>query len=157
MKRKAEDLRGQRLSLDAAYQTKLAYHKAVIEKEALKLKLESEADVKRQLEDSLKERELALKRQEKLVASLYEKERQLKSKLFQLEQAQVKSEENEKELERLKNRAEEINKELDEKKITATDSAKEELDKIGPIKPNEYLKPLSFKEQLKGKAKLDEI
>jgi heterodisulfide reductase subunit A len=34
---------------------------------------------------------------------------------------------------------------------------KEELVKLGPIKPNEYLKPPSVKEQLKQKAKLDEI
>ncbi|MFX1278919.1 MAG: hydrogenase iron-sulfur subunit [Promethearchaeota archaeon] len=32
-----------------------------------------------------------------------------------------------------------------------------ELDNIGPIKPNEYSKSLSTKEQLKDKAKLDEI
>ncbi|MFX0036820.1 MAG: hydrogenase iron-sulfur subunit [Candidatus Hermodarchaeota archaeon] len=34
---------------------------------------------------------------------------------------------------------------------------KEELDKLGPIHPDEYLKPPSFKEELKDKAKLDEI
>ncbi|MFX1328880.1 MAG: hydrogenase iron-sulfur subunit, partial [Promethearchaeota archaeon] len=34
---------------------------------------------------------------------------------------------------------------------------KEELDKLGPIRPDEYLKPPSFKEELKDKAKLDEI
>ena len=34
---------------------------------------------------------------------------------------------------------------------------KQELDKIGPIKPNEYAKPLSSKKQTEEKAKLDEI
>jgi coenzyme F420-reducing hydrogenase delta subunit len=34
---------------------------------------------------------------------------------------------------------------------------KEELVKIGPIKPNEYLKPPSIRQKLKGKAKLDEL
>jgi len=34
---------------------------------------------------------------------------------------------------------------------------KEELDKLGPIQPGEYLKPPMAKEQLKEKAKLDEI
>jgi len=34
---------------------------------------------------------------------------------------------------------------------------KQELDKVGPIKPNEYVKPLSSKEQTEEKAKLDEI
>ena len=71
----------------------IAEREAVMEKDALKVKLESEADVKRQLEESLKERELAYNKQQKFVASLYEKERQLKSKVFQLEQAQRKSEE----------------------------------------------------------------
>ncbi|MFX0027925.1 MAG: hydrogenase iron-sulfur subunit [Candidatus Hermodarchaeota archaeon] len=44
-----------------------------------------------------------------------------------------------------------------EKYANTVKEFKEELDKIGPIKPNEYLKPLSSKEQLKSKAKLDEI
>ena len=34
---------------------------------------------------------------------------------------------------------------------------KEELDKLGPIKPNEYSKPASTKEKVKERAKLDEI
>jgi len=121
--------------------------KVTKEKEVLKVKLESESDVKRQLEDSLKEKELALKRQEELVASLYEKERQLKSKLFQLEQAKGQSEENRMQLERLKNRAEEINKGLREKKEKDTTAVKEELDRIFRAKSK-----LEFEaENLKGK------
>ncbi|MFW9880282.1 MAG: hydrogenase iron-sulfur subunit, partial [Candidatus Thorarchaeota archaeon] len=34
---------------------------------------------------------------------------------------------------------------------------KEELSKLGPIQPSEYLKPPTSKEQLKDKAKLNEI
>jgi len=95
-----------KLSLDDVYQSKMAYQKAVVEKQALKNQLENEADVKRSLEASLRDREEALRRQEDLVASLYEKERQLKSTLFQLEQAQGRSEENREELERLRERSE---------------------------------------------------
>jgi hypothetical protein len=123
--------KAKQLSLEDAYHTKIAYQKAVMEKDALKVKLESEADVKRQLEESLKERELAYNKQQKFVTSLYEKERQLKSKVFQLEQAQRKSEENRKKLEELNNRAEEITKELQQTKSDkATASIKKELDRI---------------------------
>jgi len=44
-----------------------------------------------------------------------------------------------------------------EKYAKAVKEFKEQLDKIGPIKPNEYTKSLSSKEKRKGKAKLDEI
>jgi len=44
-----------------------------------------------------------------------------------------------------------------EKYAKAVKEFKEELDNLGPIKPNEYTKPLSTKERRKGKAKLDEI
>jgi len=130
---KIRDWKGKakQLSLEDVYHTKIAYQKAVMEKDALKIKLESEADVKRQLEESLKERELAYNKQQKFVASLYEKERQLKSKVFQLEQAQRKSEENRKKLEELNNRAEEINKELRQTKSDKTTaSIKKELNRI---------------------------
>ena len=50
---------------------------------------------------SLKERELVLKRNENLIASLYEKERQLKSKLTQLDITQQQSEQYRTELQRL--------------------------------------------------------
>ena len=123
--------KAKQLSLEDAYHTKIAYQKAVMEKDALKVKLESEADVKRQLESSLKEQEVAFKRQEELVSSLYEKERQLKSKVFQLKQVQRESEENRKKLEELNNRAEEINKELRQTKSDkATASIKKELARI---------------------------
>jgi len=130
---KIRDWKGKakQLSLEDVYHTKIAYQKAVMEKDALKIKLESEADVKRQLEESLKERELAYNKQQKFIASLYEKERQLKSKVFQLEQAQRKSEENRKKLEELNNRAEEINKELRQiKSDKTTASIKKELNRI---------------------------
>jgi coenzyme F420-reducing hydrogenase delta subunit len=44
-----------------------------------------------------------------------------------------------------------------EKYANAVKEFKEELDKVGPIKPNEYVKPLSSQEQGEEKAKLDEI
>ena len=37
------------------------------------------------------------------------------------------------------------------------DSVREEIINLGPIKPEEYLKPTTFKEQVKDKAKLDEL
>jgi len=122
--------KAKQLSLEDAYRTKLAYQKAVMEKDALKVKLESEADVKRQLEESLKERELAYNKQQKFLASLYEKERQLKSKVFQLKQAQRESEESRKKLEDLEHRAEEINRELKQTKDKPKASDKKELDRI---------------------------
>lgn len=115
------------VSLDDVYQSKMAYQKVVVEKEALEEKLESEADVKRSLEASLKQQEKALKRQEDLVASLYEKERQLKSKLFQLEQAQGRARENTREMERLRERSEALRRELEEKEDRTADAKREEL------------------------------
>jgi F420-non-reducing hydrogenase iron-sulfur subunit len=44
-----------------------------------------------------------------------------------------------------------------EKYANAVKEFKQELDKIGSIKPDEYVKPLSSKEQADEKAKLDEI
>jgi len=123
--------KAEHLSLEDVYRSKIAYQRAVVEKEALKKKLESEADIKRQLEESLKEHELAYTKQQKLIASLYEEERQLTSKVFQLEEAQKKSEEYRKKLEDLQDRAEEINNELRETKPDkSTVNLKKELDRI---------------------------
>jgi hypothetical protein len=119
--------KAQKVSLDDVYQSKMAYQKAVVEKEALEEKLESEADVKRSLEASLKQQEEALKRQEDLVGSLYEKERQLKSKLFQLERAQGRARENTREMERLRDRSEALRKELEAKEERTPDAKREEL------------------------------
>ncbi len=56
------------------------------EKELLKGKLESAIDIKKELETALEQKKKAYQEQQDVVAALYEKERQLKSKLFQLEQ-----------------------------------------------------------------------
>lgn len=122
--------KAEHLSLEDVYRSKIAYQRAVMEKEALKKKLESEADIKRQLEESFEEHELAYNKQQKLIASLYEEERQLKSKVFQLEEAQKKSEEYRKKLEDLEHRAEEINRELRQTKDKPKASDKKELDRI---------------------------
>jgi hypothetical protein len=122
--------KAEHLSLEDVYRSKIAYQRAVVEKEALKKKLESEADIKRQLEESFKEHELAYNKQQKLIASLYEEERQLKSKVFQLEEARKKSEEYRKKLEDLEHRAEEINRELSQTKDKPKASDKKELDRI---------------------------
>ena len=124
-------IKSEQLTIEDVYQSKLAYKKAVIEREALKSKLENEADIKKQLESSLKEREMALKRKGELVESLYEKERQLKSKLKQLEIAENKSEEFKKKLADLSNKAGEISKNISKGKSEAsTANAKKELDQI---------------------------
>ena len=115
---------------DIRRQLSAKLEKAMIEKAGLKTKLESEADLKRRLESSLRERESALKRQEEIVASLYEKERQQRSKVFQLEQAQRESEENRKKLEEIKNRTEVINRELRQSTDEAKANVREKLDKI---------------------------
>jgi hypothetical protein len=118
------------ITLDDLYKAKLTYQKAISEKEALQARLENEADVKHKLEQSLKERDLALKKKEQLVQTLYENERELKSKLTQLNIAQQQSEEYQKDLERLNQKVEALNKELKQAKTQeATQSVREELDK----------------------------
>ena len=89
------------IALDDLYKEKLTYQKAISEKQALQAKLKSEADVKLKLEQSLVERNFALKKKEQLVQTLYENERELKSKFTQLNIAQQQSEEYQKNLERL--------------------------------------------------------
>ena len=118
------------VSLDDVYRSKMAYQKAVVEKQVLAEKLESEADVKRSLETSLREREEALERQEKLVASLYENQRQLKSKLFQLQQAQGRSEENRQELERLRERSEALRREVEAGRASSASEKRDELAEV---------------------------
>jgi HEAT repeat protein len=118
------------LSIDEVYRTKLAYQKAEIEKQELAKKLESEKDLKKQLEDSLKNRETASGKQKNLVESLYEKERQLKSKQAQLDITRQQSDEYQAELQRLKAKVESLNAELKQAKTqAATENAKAELDK----------------------------
>jgi HEAT repeat protein len=125
-KRKANEL-----SIEDVYLAKTTYKRAIVEKEALEAKLESEADIKKQLEDSLKKRELAMDKQEQLLDALYEKKRQLKSKLFQLEQAKKESDEYRKKLEQLRSRAQEVNRELhNAKSAKSAATAKEELGRI---------------------------
>jgi len=118
------------LSLEDVHRSRIAYQRAVMEKEVLKTELESETDIKRQLKATLQERESALKKQEALVAFLYEKERQLKSKLIKLEQVKKETEKNRKKLKSLENKAQKISKELDKNKETVTLSKKGELERI---------------------------
>jgi hypothetical protein len=54
------------LSIDEIYQTKIAYQGAEIEKQELAKKLESEKDLKKQLEESLKNQEAASGKQKNL-------------------------------------------------------------------------------------------
>ena len=124
-KKKAEGM-----TLDELYSAQRTYQKTLTEKEALQAKLENETDIKQQLEQSLKERESALQRNEELLASLYESERKLKSKLTQLNIAKQQSEEHQQELEMLNVRVSKLNAALKQAKShTATVSVKDELDK----------------------------
>ena len=118
------------LSIDEVYRTKLAYQKAEIEKEELVKKLKSEKDLKKQLEESLKNQETAFGKQKNIVESLYEKERQLKSKQVQLDITRQQSEEYQNELQRLNLKVQSLNAELKQAKTqAATENVKEELDK----------------------------
>ena len=119
-----------KLSIDEVYRTKLAYQQAELEKQELAKKLESEKDLKNQLEESLKSRETALEKEKKLVESLYDKERELKSKLAQLDIAKGQSGDYERELEQLNIRVQALNEELRRaENQSATTGVKEELDK----------------------------
>ena len=131
------------LSIDDVYRTQLAYQRAEIEKQELVNKLKNETDLKKQMENSLKSRETAIAKQKQLVESLYEKERQLKSKLAQLDITQQQSEQYQNQLHRLNTKAQSLNAELKQtKNQAATDSVKKELDKT-----------LETKSQLELKAK----
>ncbi len=122
--------KARQLSIDEVYRTKMAYQKAEIEKQELTKKLESEKDLKNQLEESLKSREAALEKQNKLVESLYESDRELKSKLAQLDIARGQSGEYQRELEQLNIKVEALNEELKQAKgKDATATVKEELNK----------------------------
>ena len=117
------------VSIEDIYRSKLAYQKAEMEKQELAKKLESEKDLKIQLEDSLKSKETALQKQKKLVESLYENERELKSKLDQLDIAKGQSGEYQKELEQLNIKVQALNDELKQAKgKDATATVKQELD-----------------------------
>jgi HEAT repeat protein len=118
------------LSIDEVYRTKLAYQRAEIEKQELAKKLESEKDLKNQLEESLKSRETALEKQKKLVEALYDKERELKSKLAQLDIARGQSGEYQRELEQLNIRVQTLNAELKQARgKAAAANVKQELNK----------------------------
>ncbi|MGD8739814.1 MAG: HEAT repeat domain-containing protein, partial [Desulfobacterales bacterium] len=124
-KKKAEGM-----TLDDLYSAQLTYQKTLTEKEELQAKLENETDVKQQLEQSLNERESALQRNEELLESLYESERQLKSKITQLNIAKQQSEEYQHELEALNTRVRKLNAQLKQaqsQKVTV--GVKDELDK----------------------------
>ena len=85
------------------------------EKEKLKKKLDNEVDLKNALETSLKERESTSKIHENLKSALYEKERQLKSTSFQLDDTVRKSKETRDKLARLLEREQELSKLLKQK------------------------------------------
>jgi hypothetical protein len=122
--------KAKQLSIDEVYRTKQAYQKAEIEKQELVKKLKSETDLKKQLEDSLKNKETASGKQKNLIESLYEKERQLKSKQVQLDITREQSEEYQAELQRLNARVQSLNTELDQANTqAATENVQEELDK----------------------------
>jgi hypothetical protein len=124
-KKKAEGM-----TLDDLYSAQLTYQKTLTEKKELQAKLENETDVKRQLEQSLNERESALQRNEELLESLYESERQLKSKITQLNIAKQQSEEYQHELETLNTRVRKLNAQLEQAQSQkATVGVKDELDK----------------------------
>jgi HEAT repeat protein len=122
--------KAEQLSIDEVYRTKQAYEKAEIEKKELVKKLKSEKDLKTQLEWALKYKETASGKQKDLIESLYEKERQLKSKQAQLDITRKQSEEYQTELQRLNTRVQSLNTELKQAKTqAATENVKEELDK----------------------------
>ena len=124
-KKKAEAM-----TLDELYSAQLTYQRTLTEKEELRAKLENETDIKRQLEQSLKERESALQKNQELIESLYESERKLKSKLTQLDIAKQQSEEYQQELETLNARLGKLHAQLEQARSqTATAGVKDELDK----------------------------
>ena len=85
------------------------------EKETLKKKLDNEVDVKNALETALKDRESTSKTHENLKTALYEKERQLKSTSFQLDDTVRKSKETRDKLIQLLEREQELSKLLKQK------------------------------------------
>jgi HEAT repeat protein len=150
--------KAKQISLDDLYERQLAYHKAVKDKEALELRLENESDIKLKLQHSLKERETALEKQKTLVESLYENERELKSKLAQLNITQKQSEKYQAELKRLNARVQSLNAELKQAKTqAATQTVREELDKTLEAKSkleqetkNSQQKESSLREEIAG-------
>ena len=131
-KKKIADWRkkADQLSIDEVYRTKVAYQKAEIEKQELVKKLESEKDLKKELEESFKNQEVALGKQQGLIESLYEKERQLKSKQAQLQITLQQSKEYQVKLQRLNAKVQSLNAELKQAKTqAASENVKQELDK----------------------------
>ena len=122
--------KAEQLSIDDVYRTSQAYQKAEIEKKALAKQLKSEKDLKKQLEEAFKNKETASGRQKDLIESLYEKERQLKSKQAQLDITHKQSVEYQAELQRLNDRVQSLNNELNQAKTqTAAANVQEELEK----------------------------
>jgi hypothetical protein len=118
------------LSIDEVYRTKQAYQKAEIEKQELVKQLKSEKDLKKQLEWALHTKETVSGKQKILIESLYEKERQLKSKQAQLDITRKQSEEYQAELQRLNAKVQSLNTELNQANTqAATETVQEELDK----------------------------
>jgi hypothetical protein len=118
------------VSIEDVYRSKLAYQRAEIEKQELVKKLESEKDLKKQLEKSLKNKETVTGKQKNLIEALYEKERQLKSKQAQLDITRQQSEEYQVELQVLNAKVQSLNSELKQAKtLAATENVKKELDK----------------------------
>jgi hypothetical protein len=124
--------KSQALSLDDVYQSKVAYKKAVLEKEALLQKLENEKDLKREWENALREKEKKDESQQNLLESLYEKERLLKSKTFQLDETLKKAKLNQTEIEKLNTKAAQLEEKLRKKEKHDIDTLnlKNQLDEI---------------------------
>ncbi|MGV7223415.1 MAG: HEAT repeat domain-containing protein [Nitrospinales bacterium] len=129
--------KAQKISIEEIYQSQLNYHRTVTEKEILNKKLENESDIKRQLEVSLQEYERASKKHDELLGSLYEKERQLKSKTSQLELAMAQSKEYRTQLEVLSRQIDQINIDMkNAKNDSFAIEAKDELNKVIQSKEN---------------------
>ena len=126
-----------------------ALAKAESEKKALTTRLYSEIDLKRRLEESLTEQEVAYKKQQEMLTNFYERERQLKSKLFQFGQAQREAEETGKKLVRLQSKADKLNKELARSKSNevAKFEKEEELKRVIKAKLSLEKEALALKEK----------
>lgn len=92
---------------------------------------EGQADLKRKLNESLEKQALSSQKRNELLAALYEKERQLKTKNAQIDIAEQKFEEYRQQITVLNNRAEGLNRKLNQ--VTSQDEvsdARAELNRI---------------------------
>jgi len=119
-----------KVSLDDVYQTKIAYHQVVGEKQQLQEELDNQVEVKRKLEAALQDHDRKLQSKEELVRSLYEKERQVMDKLNQLELSAAQSDQYSQELGKLNAKLVSLTHEIGAAKESETASKlKAELEK----------------------------